>query len=660
MTSSPDTKPRSPGTAVATITAPPGAAETPAAKRFSGLDGLRGLAVSLVLIFHLFPPLLGGGYIGVDIFFVISGFLITGLIVTERERTGHFSPARFWRRRARRLLPALVPVLLVGSSLAWLIGGDVLVGLGWKILGATTFSYNWVSLGADTSYFGAGAPELFRNLWSLAVEEQFYLVWPLVLLLLLRLRRPWLCLLLVALLAAASAVWMGLAFEPGTNPTRVYYGSDTHSFGLLVGAALALLLRPRPAPAASAAPGALRLAVASIRPWAGAVAVAGLLGAAVGLPDDAALTYRGGLAAVSLVTAVVIWAGLADGWFGRMLDWRPLRYLGERSYALYLWHWPLLVLLQLAGPFGRDPLGITATGLLTLVVSVVIAAISYRWLEQPIRRLGVRAALRRVRAAVRGAGPSGRSRWRSGTALVVAASATLALLGGTTAAVLFAPALTSAQTEVLRGQQALARAEKAAAAQAEAAAAARAAGLTAVATRGSTISAVGDSVMLASAGELQAEFPGISIDAAVSRGMRSAPEILAAQRDAGTLRHVVVVGLGTNGEISQADLTAIMRTIGPTRELIVVNAFADRDWTAGVNAQLAIFSEQRSGVVLADWHDAIAPHVDVLAGDGIHPGPTGGAIYADAVASALDSLVNEPVDSGPGPEIVQAFRAPTA
>jgi hypothetical protein len=181
-----------------------------------------------------------------------------------------------------------------------------------------------------------------------------------------------------------------------------------------------------------------------------------------------------------------------------------------------------------------------------------------------------------------------------------------------------------------------------------------------VATRGSTISAVGDSVMLASAGELQAEFPGISIDAAVSRGMRSAPEILAAQRDAGTLRHVVVVGLGTNGEISQADLTAIMRTIGPTRELIVVNAFADRDWTAGVNAQLAIFSEQRSGVVLADWHDAIAPHVDVLAGDGIHPGPTGGAIYADAVASALDSLVNEPVDSGPGPEIVQAFRAPSA
>jgi cysteine synthase len=165
--------------------------------------------------------------------------------------------------------------------------------------------------------------------------------------------------------------------------------------------------------------------------------------------------------------------------------------------------------------------------------------------------------------------------------------------------------------------------------------------------------------MLASAAELQAEFPGITIDAAVSRGMRAAPEILAAQRAAGTLRNVVVVGLGTNGEISASDLAAIMRTIGPDRELILVNAFADRDWTAGVNAQLATFTAERHRVALADWHDAIAPHVDVLAGDGIHPGPTGGAIYADAVASALDSLVDEPLSSGPGPEIVQAFRAPT-
>ena len=151
MTSSPRVQPSSPATAVSNVQADRPALDGPAARRLSGLDGLRGLAVSLVLVFHLFPPLLGGGFVGVDVFFVISGFLITGLIVTERERTGRFWPGRFWRRRARRLLPPLVPLVLVCCSAAWLIGGDVLVGLGWKILGAGTFSYNWVSLGADTS-----------------------------------------------------------------------------------------------------------------------------------------------------------------------------------------------------------------------------------------------------------------------------------------------------------------------------------------------------------------------------------------------------------------------------------------------------------------------------------------------------------------------------
>jgi peptidoglycan/LPS O-acetylase OafA/YrhL len=606
-------------------------------------------------VFHLFPPLLGGGFIGVDVFFVISGFLITGLIVTERERTGRFSPGGFWRRRARRLLPALVPLVLLCCTAAWLIGGDVLVGLGWKLLGAGTFSYNWVSLTADTSYFGAGAPELFRNLWSLAVEEQFYLVWPLVLLLLLRLRRPWLRLALVALLAAASAGWMGVAFQPGTDPTRVYYGSDTHSFGLLIGAALALLLRPRPTPAD---PGVLRRAVTAARPWCGVAALAGLLGAAVWLPDDATLTYRGGLAGMSLATAVVIWAGVADGRFGRMLDTAPLRYLGERSYGLYLWHWPLLVLLQLVAPFGRAPGGPVATGALTLLLTLGIAAASYRWLEIPIRRLGLRAGWARVWAPIAGTGPRIGSRRLAALSVVVTATVTLSLLAGTAASVLLAPTLTTAQAEVLRGQQALARAEKAAAAQAVQDAAAKAAGLTAVATRGSKITAVGDSVMLASAAELQAEFPGITIDAAVSRGMRAAPEILAAQRDAGTLRDIVVVGLGTNGEITPSDLAAIMRVVGPSRELIMVNAFADRDWTPGVNAELADFSKHRSQVALADWHSAIAPHVDVLAGDGIHPGPTGGAIYADAVAAALDSLADAPLTRGPGADTLQAFRAP--
>jgi len=154
--------------------------------------------------------------------------------------------------------------------------------------------------------------------------------------------------------------------------------------------------------------------------------------------------------------------------------------------------------------------------------------------------------------------------------------------------------------------------------------------------------------MLAAAPELQATFPGITIDAKVSRGMYSAPAILSSLARSGTLRPVVVVGLGTNGPITHADLASIQRAIGPRRELIMVNAFADRGWTRGVNHALATFSARNRLVELANWHDAIAPHADVLAGDRIHPGPTGGRIYAHCVGTALQRLADLPPMRIPG------------
>ena len=661
MTSSSRSAPRSPATALE-IGAPSNAAPA-VTGRLAGLDGLRGVAVTLVLVYHLFPPLWPGGFIGVDVFFVISGFLITGLIVAEHDRTGRFVPGRFWRHRARRLLPPLVPVVLVASTVAWLIGGDVLVGLGAKLLGAATFSYNWMSLLGHSSYFGSDQPELFRNLWSLAVEEQFYLLWPLLLLGLLRLRRPGLRLAFVGGLAVASAAWMAIGFGFSADPTRVYYGTDTHSFGLLIGTALALLVHSRRSPGtAQTGLGTSRPVLTGVsvwlgraRPWLGGVALAGVIGGAVWLPADAAVTYRGGLLTVSVLSAVVIWAGIAGGRFGRTLDAAPLRYLGGRSYALYLWHWPVLVLIQLLAPFGPD--AIMANGGLSLLIALAAAEVSYRWLESPVRRLGLRGSHAAVWRRLRGttAAPAQRPK-RTLAAVSAVTAAALLLLAGTTAAVALAPTMTSAQAEVVRGEAALARAKAAAAEQAEADVAARAAGEAVAATRGSTMTAVGDSVMLAAAAELQAEFPGISIDAQVSRGMAAAPDILTALRDAGHLRRIVVVGLGTNGPVERSDLTAILRVIGPSRELVVVNAFADRDWTPGVNATLAHFSAQRGRVVLADWSDAIAPHVDVLADDGIHPGPTGGAIYADAVAAAVDGLAASSGSRGPGVDTLQAFR----
>lgn len=605
--------------------------------RLAGLDGLRALAVIAVVLYHFFPVLLPGGFIGVDVFFVISGFLITGLLVSEHSRAGHISLRRFWQRRARRLVPPLVPVILLSCTVAFLIGGDVLVGLGAQLLGATTFGYNWVSIATDSSYFSVNEPELLRNLWSLAVEEQFYLIWPLLLLAVLLIRRPRVRLAVVTALFVASALWMGVLYQPGADPTRVYYGSDTHSFGLFAGAALAMLLRR---------PSGQRNEMPRLRPWFGAAAVVALIAFAVWLPEDGSATYRGGLVAVSLATAVVIWAGVRGGRFGQLLDAAPLRYLGERSYGIYLWHWPLLVLLQVLWPTG----GLLPIGLLAAAITVVCAGLSYRWLEQPIRRIGLRGSIRLIGTLL--TGPAHRRR------LVAAAAAlSLLLVGGTTAAVVAAPAQTSAQMRIERGQRAVEAAARAAA-QAAAAEAARQATATPAPAEG-LISAVGDSVMLASAPELQSTLAGITIDASVSRGMYSADDILLSLKAAGQLHPVVVVGLGTNGPIRVSELVAILRIIGPDRQLVLVNAYAERDWTDGVNATLAEFAAGNRRVELANWHDTIADRLDLLAGDQVHPGPQGGQLYADEVRAALERLAALP----PLPDTSWLLRdsdAPTA
>ena len=619
-------------------------------KRLAGLDGLRGIAVALVVVFHFFPAVLPGGFIGVDVFFVISGFLITGLLLTEWDATSKISLGRFWKRRALRLVPPLIPLVLILCTAAWLIGGDVLVGLGWQLLGAVTFGYNWVSIAGSASYFSATAPELFRNLWSLAVEEQFYLVWPFALLGLLLVRNGRLRLALVAALALASAGWMGLLYEPA-DPTRVYYGSDTHSFGLFTGAALALLLRRAGFP--SGPDPRLAALLERWRPGLGLAALAGLLAAALTLPETGPVTYRGGLLLVSLLSAVVIWAAVHGPRFGPALDTGLLRYLGERSYGIYLWHWPVLVLVQAAwAAAGGPPTALTpvltpvltsiAAGVLAAALTLLAASASYRWLEVPVRTTGVRGSIRRLRR--RTIRTRGRFVWL-GLFGVVA----VLLAAGTTASLVTAPTQTSAATEIERGQRAVDAAER----QAERLASRPAASALDRPAPGELITAVGDSVMLASAAELQAGFPGIVIDAAVSRGMGTAPGILSAQAEAGTLRSVVVVGLGTNGPIRPQQLAAIRTAIGPDRELILVNAFAERDWTAGVNDELARFAARHRTVELADWNAAIAPHTDLLAGDNIHPGPAGGRIYADSIRAALDRLAAPPPKPG-----LEVYRLP--
>src|SRR6476661_734061 len=365
--------------------------QTPAGQgaRIEGLDGLRALAIVGVLVYHLNASWLPGGFLGVDVFFVVSGFLITTLLLREHHRSGRIALSQFWVRRARRLLPALVLCVVTSVLIARGVSQDLLVDVGRQMLGALTFSTNWLEITAGTSYFDQTAPQLFMNFWSLAVEEQFYLLWPL---------------LTLALLAFSSRVRVGAAvavgltssllmatmFTPGTDGTRVYYGTDTHVMGLMAGAALAFAwASPRLAPLV--APSRWGRFGAYAVPLALAVLVAEM----AFLDEQSTWTFRGGIVLASLATAVLV-MGVVErrpggpGLVSRAMRHPALAWVGARSYSIYLWHWPVILLVALDNPSAPGTVSHLLTRLWCVLVTVALADLTFRFVETPFRALGFR------------------------------------------------------------------------------------------------------------------------------------------------------------------------------------------------------------------------------------------------------------------------------
>lgn len=617
--------------------------------RFGGLDGLRAIAVGLVLIYHFFPSALPGGFLGVDVFFVISGFLITSLLLRELQATGRIDLIGFWRRRARRLLPAVALVVLVSTTFALAASRDLLVGIAQQIAGAVFFVSNWVFIATGTDYFARDTPELFRNFWSLALEEQFYIVLPILAILLFKLRSKSSRGLVLVVLGIASALFMaGLALS-GADPTRIYFGSDSHSFGLFLGAAMAIFLH-RPQRKTIGTTGQVASIVVAIIGFT----VLGVL--AFTLPEASPESFIGGFQVATLASLAVVWAITREGaWAGKALDISPLRWIGERSYGIYLWHWPLLLIAtSLGAKLGQGSLSAWLPQLVTLALTLLFAEFSFRYVEQPVRALGLRNAFRAYFTP--------RKHTVRQRNVAVALTALLAITFPLTGvAVALAPAYTSSAESILRGEKMLEEARNnaekdphptdapngATADDSAEGAADRATGETGANTEpappapimidGRDITAIGDSVMLASYPELAGSFAGIDVDAAVSRGLWAGVDILAEMQSAGRLRTVIVVGLGTNGPIDNEALDEIHRIAG-TRPVVLVNAHGERDWIPPVNDQLAAYAAAHNGVTLARWNEDIAGEPEALAGDGIHPGPRGGQIYTEAVRRALDEL----------------------
>ena len=624
-------------------------------ERAPGLDGVRALAVLTVIGFHEGASGLRGGFLGVDIFFVLSGFLITDLLIARYDRTGRLNLADFWTRRARRLLPALAVMLVIVTAAAAVIEPAQEASLRLALLAAATYTSNWYQILHHVSYFAAisqaAAPPPFDHLWSLAIEEQFYLVWPLIVLcVIVRLdaRRARVICALTG--AAVSALVMVIQYTPGGDPSAVYYGTDTHASALLIGAALALawpLRRLAAIPAAHTR----RLDMAGI---AGLVVLAWAVGHFSGSDP---VVYPVGLLLAALGAAGLVAAAAGHGVIAALTSWRPLRWVGVRSYGIYLWHWPVIALgTALVGPGTSSAwLWPVETG-----VTIALASASWRYIETPIMRNGLGVTIRHWIQLVAAANrrPAAGTRGRAVPVTVAAAVAITVVVACYGIARPPAPdAPSGLLRQVANGQRVSsasqatpsARSARSAPSPSSAPSAsptggrapAKATPAPAACHRGQPrvsggqVTAVGDSVMLASAAALVAALPGVYIDAKIDRQTPAGLALIRSLAAAGRLRHVVVFSLGTNGSVTVRQLRQLRRAVGPGRELVLVSTFGPQAWEHAVNTALAAAARHGKHTELADWHQAIAGRTSLLWPDGIHPRPAGARLYARVVLAAI-------------------------
>jgi peptidoglycan/LPS O-acetylase OafA/YrhL len=343
------------------------------------LDGIRAIAVSSVVAYHFGVHSARGGFLGVDVFFVLSGYLITSLLLAEFATRSHISLSGFYLRRVRRLFPALALVVLAVTVSTALYASPLQLSDRLHDIVAALFYYaNWHFIASDQSYFaGLSGASPLRHTWSLAIEEQFYFVWPLLLLLALRigaLRRRW-TLLAALLLATVASTWaMAHTFDPDA-PSRAYYGSDGRAQQLLVGALLAVALF------------GVRKVSGSRALW-GIASLVGLVALAVSFNryyDQASFYYRGGALLAAVFTAILI-AGVErapGGAVARLLSLSPVAWLGRISYGVYLWHWPVLIWLHASSEAsGAQRRLVTAE---RVVVTLLVASASFYLVERPIR-----------------------------------------------------------------------------------------------------------------------------------------------------------------------------------------------------------------------------------------------------------------------------------
>jgi peptidoglycan/LPS O-acetylase OafA/YrhL len=640
-----------------------------------GLDGMRAIAVVAVMLYHANHDWLPGGFLGVEMFFVISGYLITLLLMAEREETGRIHLLAFWGRRARRLLPALFVMLFLVLTYSMMFKSSVLGKLRGDLVAGLLYVSNWYQIWVGQGYTAGSDFVPLRHLWSLAVEEQFYVFWPIIMMLLMRrggtrrlaMTARWLVgIAVVITVVTAVAYHSGRIGECAVTPDAywtvrgrcvskmdaLYLSTITRSTGVLLGAAFAMVWRPR------------AIMRSQLRDRSGLLDLVAVVGLAIlGLEfwflsvandegEATAWLFRGGFLVTAVATLMVI-AAVTHRYAltGRILSMRPLLWVGTRSYGLYLFHWPIYQII-------REVAGVPLTWMefvVAMMVTIPITEISYRFLEMPIRRRefwGWWDGLRR-RASP---GP------RQAMAMTVVVCLLLLAVGvirlglaelqpNEVEATLAEGAENTTSLEQLLGNGASAgtagttEPDEVATGSSQPATSESVPGTIATTTTTSTSTttttttlpaepvdylAVGDSVMLGAAGVLSER--GYTVDAHVSRQMIDMVPIFEQFGEANLFGDPVVIHLGTNGPFEAETLDALLAPLSTVPNVIMLNVFANRSWAANNNALLDARDNPGDNIILIDWATlATQCPGNCFAADGIHLNAQGQKYYADVI-----------------------------
>ncbi|PZH12468.1 acetyltransferase [Listeria ivanovii] len=608
-------------------------------KYVPSIDGLRALAVIAVIAYHLNFSWAKGGFIGVDIFFVLSGYLITNILLTQWEKTQTLQLKQFWLRRFRRLIPAVYIMIVVVVIYSVLFHPEILKNLRGDAIASFFYVSNWWFIFHDVSYFDSfGLPSPLKNLWSLAIEEQFYLIWPAFLLVFLRwVKNPKLLLKIVIGLGLLSAIWMTVLYDPGTDPSRVYYGTDTRAFDLLAGCALAFVW---PFNRLSPVVPKRSKAVLNI---VGTLSILLFFVFTAFVSEYQPFLYRGGLLFVAIIGVTMI-ATISHpaSYLSKVFSFKPLRWIGTRSYGIYLWHYPIITLTTPVFEVGQPNIW---RAILQVAATFIIAELSFRFIETPIRKNGFINYFKSFKDKnyfVWKNKPVGK--WLGITGLVTILA--LFALGMTN----ILPVNTNAEKQTTSIKISSSDSKKSPSKKATDDKKTKKNTETAkppektptgkskpIASNGTIpytqTLAIGDSLMIDIEPYLKEAVPNITIDGLVGRQLRDAITTATGYKKYNASGSAVILELGTNGPFTESQLDTLLNQFDKA-SIYLVNTKVPRGWEAEVNKSIANAAD-KSNVTVVDWYSQAINNPQYFGEDGVHLTKSGSEAYVTLLTNAM-------------------------